>query len=198
MSPPQRALSSDVPAVTSDDDTLAGQAAFFREHGSGMLTQGGRAATRPPWPDDSIGFLPTYHWICMRSRRSGGNHLPTAPLAEWESSPQAWLRLPRAALRGARPERARRAGRHGARARRGGEARTRSHRRFVPPFIHFTPDSRTYSVPPFLKQQCDRTLGGTGAPPVRGACQQGSADTEWGGPGGVPLPPGAASPERPP
>jgi hypothetical protein len=29
----------------------------------------------------------------------------------------------------------------------------------VPPLIHFIPDLRTYSVPLFLKRQCDRTLG---------------------------------------
>ena len=30
---------------------------------------------------------------------------------------------------------------------------------FVPPLIHFIPDSLTYSVPLFLKRRCDRTLG---------------------------------------
>jgi len=34
-----------------------------------------------------------------------------------------------------------------------------SHCRFVRPFIRFIPDSLTYSVPLFLKRQCDRTLG---------------------------------------
>jgi hypothetical protein len=29
-----------------------------------------------------------------------------------------------------------------------------------PPLIRFIPDSLTYSVPLFLKRQCDRTLGG--------------------------------------
>jgi hypothetical protein len=36
--------------------------------------------------------------------------------------------------------------------------RARSHCRFAPPLIHFTPESLTYSVPLFLKRQCDRTL----------------------------------------
>jgi hypothetical protein len=40
-----------------------------------------------------------------------------------------------------------------------GRRRARSHFRFVPPLIHFIPDSRKDSVPLFLKQQCDRTLG---------------------------------------
>jgi hypothetical protein len=40
-----------------------------------------------------------------------------------------------------------------------GALRDRSHCRFVPPLIHFTPDSLTNSVPLFLKRQCDRTLG---------------------------------------
>jgi hypothetical protein len=33
------------------------------------------------------------------------------------------------------------------------------HCRFVRPLINFIPDSLTYSVPLFLKRQCDRTLG---------------------------------------
>jgi nucleoside-diphosphate-sugar epimerase len=37
--------------------------------------------------------------------------------------------------------------------------RARSRCRFVPPPIHFIPDSLTYSVPLFVKRQCDRTLG---------------------------------------
>jgi hypothetical protein len=40
----------------------------------------------------------------------------------------------------------------------GRPGRARSHCRFVPPLIHFIPDLLTYSVPLFLKQQCDRTL----------------------------------------
>jgi galactosylceramidase len=40
-----------------------------------------------------------------------------------------------------------------------GARRARSHCRFVLPLIHFIPDSLTYSVPLFLKRQCDRTLG---------------------------------------
>jgi hypothetical protein len=51
-----------------------------------------------------------------------------------------------------------------------GMHRARSHCRFVRPLIHFTPDSLTYSVPLFLKRQCDRTLGMHGVvarvPPV--------------------------------
>ena len=35
--------------------------------------------------------------------------------------------------------------------------RARSHCRFPPPLIHFAPESLTYSAPPFLKRQCDRT-----------------------------------------
>jgi hypothetical protein len=41
----------------------------------------------------------------------------------------------------------------------GGAARARSHRRFVIPLIQLMPESLTYSVPLFLKRQCDRTLG---------------------------------------
>ena len=40
-----------------------------------------------------------------------------------------------------------------------GAARSRSHCRFVLQRIHFVPYSLTYSVPLFLKRQCDRTLG---------------------------------------
>ena len=40
----------------------------------------------------------------------------------------------------------------------GGQRRARSDCRFVLPRIHFIPYLRTYSVPLFLKQQCDRTL----------------------------------------
>jgi hypothetical protein len=36
--------------------------------------------------------------------------------------------------------------------------RVRSYCRFVLPHIPFIPDSLTYSVPLFLKRQCDRTL----------------------------------------
>ena len=42
----------------------------------------------------------------------------------------------------------------------GGGLRARSHCCFAPPLIHFIPDSRTSSVPLFLKRQCDQTLGG--------------------------------------
>ena len=40
--------------------------------------------------------------------------------------------------------------------------RARSHSRVVPPLIHCTPGSLTYSVPLFLERQCDLvvTLGG--------------------------------------
>jgi hypothetical protein len=40
-----------------------------------------------------------------------------------------------------------------------GEPRARSHCRFAPPLIHFTPESLTYSVHLFLKRQCDPTPG---------------------------------------
>jgi hypothetical protein len=54
-----------------------------------------------------------------------------------------------------------------------GPSRARSHCRVVLPLVHFIPDSLTYSVPLYLKRQCDRTLGLThGAVPaalVRGA-----------------------------
>ena len=43
-----------------------------------------------------------------------------------------------------------------------GARRARWHRRFAPPPIHFTPDSRTYSAPLSLKRQCDRALGARG------------------------------------
>jgi ankyrin repeat protein len=42
-----------------------------------------------------------------------------------------------------------------------GATRARSHCRFASPLIHFTPELLTYSVPLFLKRQCDRTLGDT-------------------------------------
>ena len=41
----------------------------------------------------------------------------------------------------------------------GGRPRARSQCRFVPPLIHFITYSLTYSLPLFLKRQCDRTLG---------------------------------------
>jgi hypothetical protein len=43
--------------------------------------------------------------------------------------------------------------------------RGRSHCRFVPPLIRFIPDSLTYSVPLFLKRQCDRALAPSPHPP---------------------------------
>ena len=51
--------------------------------------------------------------------------------------------------------------------------RARSHCRFAPPLIHFIPDSLTYSVPLFLKRQCDRTLGGGLAGAGRGGAAAG-------------------------
>ena len=42
----------------------------------------------------------------------------------------------------------------------GGGRRARSHCRFGLPPIRFIPGAPTYSVPLFLKGQCDRTLGG--------------------------------------
>jgi hypothetical protein len=51
-------------------------------------------------------------------------------------------------------------------------ARARSHRRFALPLNHFTPHMLTYSVPLFLKRQCDHTLrsgpfsSGTSTPTV--------------------------------
>jgi hypothetical protein len=41
--------------------------------------------------------------------------------------------------------------------------RPASHCCFVPPPTHFIPESQTYSVPLFLKRQCDRTLGAAAA-----------------------------------
>jgi hypothetical protein len=41
----------------------------------------------------------------------------------------------------------------------GGRGRARSYCRFLLPLVHFTPDSRTYSVPVFMKRRCDRTPG---------------------------------------
>jgi phytoene dehydrogenase-like protein len=70
--------------------------------------------------------------------------------------------------------------RRGARARRRGGARARLHCRFVPPLIHFIPDSLTYSVPLFLKRQCDRTLGGGG-----GGRDVGGAEAREGRPAGA-------------
>jgi hypothetical protein len=52
-----------------------------------------------------------------------------------------------------------RRGRRAERQQRPGLLRARSHCRFVLPLIHFIPDSLTYSIPLFLKRQCDRTLG---------------------------------------
>ena len=40
-----------------------------------------------------------------------------------------------------------------------GKPRARSRCRFVLPLIHFIPDPRTDWVSPFLKRQCNRTLG---------------------------------------
>jgi hypothetical protein len=40
-----------------------------------------------------------------------------------------------------------------------GAIRAPSHCRFAPPLIHFIPNSLAYSVPVFLKRQCDWTLG---------------------------------------
>jgi hypothetical protein len=40
-----------------------------------------------------------------------------------------------------------------------GARRARSHCRFVLLLLHVIKDLLTYSVPPFLKRQCDRTLG---------------------------------------
>ena len=40
----------------------------------------------------------------------------------------------------------------------GGELRARSHCRFVLLLNHFAPDSRTESIPLFLKRECDRAL----------------------------------------
>jgi hypothetical protein len=40
-----------------------------------------------------------------------------------------------------------------------GKEGARSYCRFVLPLIHFIPESLTYSVPIFLKRQCDRTPG---------------------------------------
>jgi hypothetical protein len=51
----------------------------------------------------------------------------------------------------------------------GVDRRARLHYRFVPPLIHCTPDSLIYSVPLFLKRQCDRTLGGRPPALHRGA-----------------------------
>jgi hypothetical protein len=50
---------------------------------------------------------------------------------------------------------------------RGGGPRARSHCRFALPLIRFIPYPRTYSVPLFLKRQCDRTPGGPGGVPRR-------------------------------
>jgi hypothetical protein len=41
--------------------------------------------------------------------------------------------------------------------------------------IHFIPESLTYSVPLFLKRQCDRTLGARGSVGLRGGCARGDA-----------------------
>jgi hypothetical protein len=59
------------------------------------------------------------------------------------------------------PNLARRWARSGTRQRRGG-ARGRPHRRFARQLIHFIPESRRDSVHPWLRRQCDGTLGGTG------------------------------------
>ena len=55
----------------------------------------------------------------------------------------------------------------------GGENRARSHCRFVRPRIRFIPYSLRYSVPLFLKRQCDRTLGSQDALPHHGRADQG-------------------------
>jgi hypothetical protein len=51
--------------------------------------------------------------------------------------------------------------------RRRGEGRAWSHCRFVLTFIHVIPDLLRESVPLFMNQQCDRTLGGGGGDPLR-------------------------------
>jgi hypothetical protein len=64
----------------------------------------------------------------------------------------------------------------------GGGDRARSHCHFARPLVHFTPDSLTYSVPLFLKRQCDRTLGGDAGGGPWQRCQQehGRAPAELG------------------
>ena len=93
---------------------------------------------------------------------------------------------------------------HSLRKRRGGDpladvlrppGRAQSHFRFVPPLIHFIPDSLIYSVPLFLKRQCDRTL--PPGPEVPGRAprstdEQAQADPDsaclWAGEAGPDLP----------
>ena len=60
-----------------------------------------------------------------------------------------------------------------------GAARARPHCRVVLPLIHFTSDVLTYSMPLFLRRQCDQTLGAArGLPPSlrAGAQVYGAAD----------------------
>ena len=49
-------------------------------HYSGLLTQQGQRGSRSPWPDDSLGFLPTSHLLCTRS--NGTSYPPTAAAVE--------------------------------------------------------------------------------------------------------------------
>jgi hypothetical protein len=65
----------------------------------------------------------------------------------------------------------------------GGAARAWSHCRFVLLRIHFIPELLTYSVPLFLKRQCDRTLGADRLIPV----SNGEAVARSAGSAGCPL-----------
>ena len=56
-----------------------------------------------------------------------------------------------------------------------------SHRRVAPLPIHSTPDSLTYPVPPYLKRQCDGTLGRRGRGAAGAEQHQGAADRGGGG-----------------
>jgi hypothetical protein len=80
---------------------------------------------------------------------------PRHPISS-SSSPHPLIAPPRGARAGGQaPGGGRRAGAEGAR-------RARSHCRLVAPLIHFVPVLLTYSVPLFLKRQCDRTIGARG------------------------------------
>jgi hypothetical protein len=100
-------------------------------------------------------------WRCgMTAPRGAGQARPRRPRPAGPVGPVRRPRPPQQGGAPARPPRARRRRDRGRPLRPlGGARRARSRRRFVLLRIHFIPCSLTYSVPLFLKRQCDRTLG---------------------------------------
>ena len=98
---------------------------------------------------DYVAFVRCY--LCAKDH-SGAVKLATQAAARCEGCESQHPCFARPADRGARWCRSCSGAHEGA-------VRARSHCRFVLPLIHFIPDSLIYSVPLFLKRQCDRTLG---------------------------------------